>query len=91
MTNIFLREMIQQVLLMCYILKQLNTYPDYILKHNLKKGNQIIFLMMQSGKGCHCLSVMKLSILLSHDGDFSGLNFRHSFITKPNLSRMKNI
>ena len=39
------------------------TRPEYVFKHNLKRKNQVIFLMITDGKKYHYLAVKKLSAL----------------------------
>ena len=51
MTRKSLRKIIQQLLLMCYMLKKKkNTYLTYISKYNSNNGKQIILLMIPNGE-----------------------------------------
>ena len=66
----------------------------YKSKHNFKRENQVILLMITEGKKWHYLAVKKLSALLrgitsNHDGDFYRLNCFHSYSTEKNLKNMK--
>ena len=61
--------------------------PAYVSKHNLKRKNQVIFLMITDGEKDHYLTVKKLSSLIrgitsNHDGDFYCLNCFHSYSAK---------
>ena len=54
----------------------------YKLKHNFKRENQVIPLIIADGKKWHYLAVKSLSALLTgitsrHDGDFYCLNCFH--------------
>ena len=54
----------------------------YKSKHNFKRENQVILLMITDGKKWHYLAVKKLSVLLreitlNHVGDFHCLNCFH--------------
>ena len=53
--------------------------PAYISKHNSKRENQVILLMITDNEKWHDLAVKKLSALIckiksKHDGDFYCLN-----------------
>ena len=57
---------------------------SYKSKHNFKRKNQVILLMITDGKKWHYLVVKRLSSLLkgipsNHDGDFYCLNCFHSY------------
>ena len=59
----------------------------YKPKHNFKRENQIILLMITDGKKWHYLAVKGLSALLrrttsSHCGDFYCLNCFYSYSTE---------
>ena len=61
--------------------------PAYISKHNLKRENQVILLMITDGKKWHYLVVKKLSVLFrgitfSNNGELYCLNCFYSFRTK---------
>ena len=63
-------------------------------KHNFKRENQVILLMITDGKKWHYLAVKSLSALLrgitsNHVGDFYCLNCFYSYITEKNLKSMK--
>ena len=53
MTGKNLIKIIEQLFLMCYMLKNEYIYPVYISKHNLNQENQIIFLRIPSREGRH--------------------------------------
>ena len=58
----------------------------YKSKHNLKRENQVILLMIPDVKKWHYLAVKKLSAFIKgitskHNGDFCCLNCLHSFRT----------
>ena len=62
-------------LIVLYDKKEKIIYQTYISKHNPKREKQIIILMIQNGKGCHCFEVTRLSTLLrgitsTQNGDF---------------------
>ena len=67
----------------------------YKSKHNFKRENQVILLMITDGKKWHYLTVKNLSALLkgislNHVGEFYCLNCFHSYRTeKKNFKRMK--
>ena len=64
----------------------------YKSKHNLKRENQVILLMITGGKKWHYLAVKKLSALYkgitsNHNGDFYCLNCFQSFRTENKLQK----
>ena len=64
----------------------------YKSKHNFKRENQVILLMITDGKKWHYLAVKSLSALLrgikpNHDGDFHCLNCFHSYKTENILKK----
>ena len=68
----------------------------YKSKHNLKRENQVIPLMITDGKKCHYLAIKRFSALLrgipsKHEGDFYCLNCFHSYSTKEKLKKYKNV
>ena len=68
----------------------------YKSKHNLKRENQIILLMITDGKKWYYLAVKSLSALLrgiksKYEGDFYCLNFVYLFRTKNKLKKQQNI
>ena len=64
MTEKSLRNIIQQLFLMSYMLKNEYIYPLCNSKHNLNHENQILLLMIPNGEGWDYLAVKKLSVLL---------------------------
>ena len=59
----------------------------YKSKHNFKRENQVILLMITDGKKWHYLTVKSLSALLkgislNHVGEFYCLNCFHSYRTE---------
>ena len=61
-------------------------------KHNFKRENQVILLMITDGKKWHYLAVKSVSALLrgitsNHNGDFYCLNCFHSHSTKNELKK----
>ena len=59
-------------------------------KHNFKRNNQVILLMITTGKKWHYLAVKSSSALLrgttsDHVGGFYCLNCFHSYSTKEKL------
>ena len=64
MTGKSLRKIIQQLLVMCYMLKKKDICPAFISKHNSNHEKQTILLMILNGKGLYYLAVKKLSVLL---------------------------
>ena len=75
------------------ILKNEFTYKS---KYNLLRDNQVILLMISSGKNWHYLAVKSLSRLLSgissnHDGDYYCLNCFHSYRTENKLNVHKKV
>ena len=68
----------------------------YKSKHNLKRKNQAILLMITDGKKWHYLVVKRLSSLLkgitsNHDEDFYCLNCFQSYRTKNKLKKHENV
>ena len=68
----------------------------YKSKHNFKRENQVILLMITNGTKWHYLAVKSLSVLLrgitsNHNGDFYCLNCFHSYSTKEKLEKHENI
>ena len=68
----------------------------YKSKHNLKRENQVILLMITDDEKWHYLAVKKLSALLKritskHIGDFYCLNCFHSYSTKEKLNKHRNV
>ena len=68
----------------------------YKSKHNLKRENQLILLMITDGEKWHYLTVKKWSVLLKgitskHKGDFYCLNCFHSYSTKEKLKKHRNV
>ena len=68
----------------------------YKSKHNLKRENQVILLMITDHEKWHYLAVKKLSALLKritskHIGDFYCLNCFHSYSTKEKLNKHRNV
>ena len=66
----------------------------YKSKHNFKRENQVILLMITDGKKWHYLAVKSLSALLTgitskHVGDFYCLNCFHSYSTEKNSKNME--
>ena len=64
----------------------------YKSKHNFKRENQVILLMITDGKKWHYLAVKSLSALLrgitsNHKEDFYCLNCSHSYSTKEKLEK----
>ena len=64
----------------------------YKSKHNFKRENQVILLMITDGKKWHYLIVKSLSALLrgiksNHDGDFYCLNCFHYNRTENKLKK----
>ena len=45
-----LRKILQQLHLVCYMLKEMNIHAAYISKHNLNYEKQIIVLMISNGE-----------------------------------------
>ena len=65
-------------------------------KHNLKRKNQIFFLMIADCEKWHYLAVKKLSALLrgitlNHKVDFYCLNCLHSFRTENKLKKHEKV
>ena len=68
----------------------------YKSKHNFKRENQVILLMITDGKKWHYLAVKSLSALLrgitsNHNGDFYCLNCFHSYSTKEKLKKHEKV
>ena len=68
----------------------------YKSKHNFKRENQIILLMIADGKKWHYLTVKSLSALLrgitsNHKEDFYCLNCFHSYSTKEKLKKHEKL
>ena len=68
----------------------------YKSKHNLKRQNQVILVMITDGEKWHYLAVRKLSALLKditskHKGKFYHLNCFHSCSTKEKLKKHRNV
>ena len=65
-------------------------------KHNFKRENQVILLMITDGKNWHYLAAKSLSALLrvitsKHVGDFYCLNCFHSYSTKNKLKKHERV
>ena len=65
-------------------------------KHNFKRENQVILLMLTDGKKWHYLSVKSVPALLkaitsNHIGDFYCLNCFHSYRTEKKLKKHERI
>ena len=70
--------------------------PAYKSKHNLKRKNQVIFLMITDGEKWHYLAVKKLSALVrgitsKDEGEFCCLNLFDSYSTKDKLKKRKDV
>ena len=68
----------------------------YKSKHNFKRENQVILLMITDGKKWHYLTVKNLPVLLkgissNHVGDFYCLNCFHSYRTKSKLKTHERV
>ena len=80
---------------MLYNTKQIvRAYPPK--KHNNKRKNQVILLMITDGKKWHYLAVKSLSSLLrgvisNHNGDFYCLNCFHSYSTGNKLKNHEKV
>ena len=64
----------------------------YKSKHNFKRENQVILLMINDGKKWHYITVKRLSALLrgitsNHKEDFYCLNCFHLYSTKNKLKK----
>ena len=64
----------------------------YKSKHNLRRENQVILLMIADGENWHYLAAKQLSALLKritskHKGDFYCLNCFHSYRTEEKLKK----
>ena len=69
---------------------------EYKSKHNFKRENQIILLMITDGTKWHYIAMKSLSALLrgvtsNHNGDFYCLNCFHSYGTKEKLEKHENV
>ena len=65
-------------------------------KHNLKRKNQVVLLVITDGEKWHYLAVKKLSTLLKgitskHKGDFYCLNCFNSYSTKEKLKKHRSV
>ena len=65
----------------------------YNSKHNLKRENQVVLLMITDGEKWHYFAVKHLSALLKgisskHKGDFYCINCFHSYSTKEKLKKL---
>ena len=68
----------------------------YASKHNTKRKNQVILLIITDDEKWHYLSVKKLSTLprgitSKHVAEFYCLNFLHSYSTKNKLEKHYNV
>ena len=68
----------------------------YKSKHNFKRENQVILLVITDGKKWHYLTVKSLSALLkgitsNHKGDFYCLNCFHTYRTKKKLKKHEKV
>ena len=68
----------------------------YKLKHNFKRKNQVVLLMITDGEKWRYLAVKKLSALLrevtsNHKGDFYCLNCFHSYSTEKKLEKHEKV
>ena len=68
----------------------------YKSKHNFKRENQVILLMITDGKKWHYLGVKSLPALLrgitsNHDGSFYCLNCSHSYSTEEKLKKHEKV
>ena len=69
----------------------------YKSKHNLKRENHVILLMITNdGEKWHYLTVKSLSALFrritsKHDGDFYCLNCFHAYTTKDKLKKHESV
>ena len=61
------RKIVQQLLLICYMLKKLNIYNTSISKYNLNCENQIIILMIPNGEGWHYFAVKKIICIIKRN------------------------
>ena len=65
-------------------------------KHNFKRKNQVVLLMINDGKNWHYLVVKCLSSLLkgitsNHDGDFYCLDCFHSYTSKNKFKKHEKV
>ena len=68
----------------------------YKSKHNFKRENQVILLMITDGKKWHYLAVKKLPVLLrgitaNHVGGFYCFNSFHSYSTENKLTKHEKV
>ena len=68
----------------------------YKSKHNFKRENQVILLIITDSEKWHYLSIKSLSALLrgiasSHKEDFYYLNCFHSYSTKNKLKKHETV
>ena len=68
----------------------------YKSKHNFKRKNQVILLMITDGKKLHYLPVKSVSglpirITSNYNGDFSCLNCFHQYSTEKNLKKHERV
>ena len=68
----------------------------YKSKHNLKRENQVILLMITDGEKWHYLAITELSKVLKgitskHKAHFYCLNYFNSFSTKEKLKKHRNV
>ena len=68
----------------------------YKSKHDFKRENQVILLMITDGKKWHCLAVKSMSALFSgitsnNNGDFYCLNCFHSYRTENKLKKHEKV
>ena len=83
------------ILFMPYNAKQIvRAYPPK--KHDNKRENQVLLLMITAGKKWHYLAVKSLSALLrgitsNHDEDFYCLNCFHSYSTNNKLKNHEKV
>ena len=64
----------------------------YKSKHNFKRENQVVLLMITNGKKSHYLTMKSLSVLFrgitkNNNGDFYCLNCFHSYSTENKLKK----
>ena len=68
----------------------------YKLKHNFKRKNQVILLMITDSKKWHYLAIKSVLVLLrgiasNQNGDFYCLNCFHSYRTKKKLKKHEKV
>ena len=89
MTVKYLRKVIQQLVLMCYMLKkEIFVLPTFQKTTEIAK--KVILLMIPNEEGWHSLEVKKLPALLrgitsKHDSNFYYLNCLYSFRSRSKL------